>query len=280
MKEKERGMTEVYKKLLGCLEAVRKHTDFEPETALVLGSGLGDFADNIEVEGELSYKDIPGFPVSTAPGHAGKFIYGRLGSRKIICMKGRVHFYEGYALEDVVLPVRLMHLMGAKILVLTNASGGINENFKPGDFMLMTDHISSFAVNPLIGPNVEELGVRFPDMSEVYNHELNDKVRAAAKELGIDLKEGVYVQTTGPSYESPAEIQMFKLLGADAVGMSTVVEAIAANHAGMKICGISCVANLAAGIAKHKLTEEEVLEAGAAAAPRFKELLIKAIGSF
>ena len=271
-------MGEVFEKLKGCYDEVRKITGFEPEIALVLGSGLGDFADNIEVEGEIDYKDIPGFPVSTAPGHAGKFIYGRLGDKKIICMKGRVHYYEGYPLSDVVLPVRLMGMLGAKVLILTNASGGINEDFKPGDFMLMTDHISSFAVNPLIGPNIGELGVRFPDMSEVYNHELNDKIRTAAKALGIDLKEGVYVQTTGPSYESPAEIRMFKTLGADAVGMSTVVEAIAANHAGMKICGISCIANLAAGIARHKLTEEEVREAGAAAAPRFKELLIRFIG--
>lgn len=273
-------MNEVYKKLKDCYDEVRKITDFEPEIALVLGSGLGDFADNIEVEGEIGYKDIPGFPVSTAPGHAGKFIYGKLGNKKIICMKGRVHYYEGYPLSDVVLPVRLMRLMGAKILVLTNASGGISDGFKPGDFMLITDHISSFAVNPLIGQNIDELGVRFPDMSEVYNKDLCDRIRGAAKALDIDLKEGVYIQTTGPSYESPAEIRMFKTLGADAVGMSTVVEAIAANHAGYKICGISCVANLAAGIAKHKLTEEEVLEAGAAAAPKFKELLIKSIGEF
>ena len=271
-------MSEVFEKVKGCCEEVRRITDFEPEIALVLGSGLGDFADNIDVEGEIAYKDISGFPVSTAPGHAGKFIYGRIGDKKIICMKGRVHYYEGYSISDVVLPARLMKMLGAKVLILTNASGGINENFKPGDFMLITDHISSFAVNPLRGPNIGELGVRFPDMSEIYNHELNDKIRAAAKELGIDLKEGVYLQTTGPSYESPAEIRMFKTLEADAVGMSTVVEAIAANHAGMKICGISCVTNLAAGIADYKLTEEEVLEAGAAAAPRFKELLIKFIG--
>ncbi|MCR5626213.1 MAG: purine-nucleoside phosphorylase [Lachnospiraceae bacterium] len=270
----------IYDKVKNCYEAVRKITDFEPEIALVLGSGLGDFADNIEVEGEISYSDIPDFPVSTAPGHAGKFVYGRLGDKKIICMKGRVHYYEGYPVTDVVLPHRLMRMMGAKVLFLTNASGGINENFTAGDFMMITDHISSLAPNPLIGPNIAEFGVRFPDMSHVYDPALNETIKASAGALGIALKEGVYIQTTGPSYESPAEIQMFKKWGADAVGMSTVVEAIAGNHMGMRVCGISCVSNLAAGIAKHKLTEEEVLEAGAKAAPKFKELVIRSIKDF
>ncbi len=267
----------VFEKVKRCYDDIRKKTDFEPEIALVLGSGLGDFADNIEVQGVIDYKDIEGFPVSTAPGHAGQFIYGTLGGKKLICMKGRIHYYEGYPITDVVLPLRIMKLMGAKVLFLTNASGGINPSFKAGDFMLMTDHISSFVPNPLVGPNISEFGVRFPDMSFVYDPEFCDLVRNTAKESGIDLKEGVYVQTTGPSYESPAEIQMFKSLGADAVGMSTVVEAIAANHAGMRVVGISCVANLAAGISEHKLTEEEVLEAGKSAAPKFKELIIRTI---
>ncbi|MBQ9549399.1 MAG: purine-nucleoside phosphorylase [Lachnospiraceae bacterium] len=270
----------VYEKIKKCYEAIRRKTDFQPEIALVLGSGLGDFADNIEVKGVIDYKDIDGFPVSTAPGHAGQFIYGTLGGKNIICMKGRIHYYEGYPITDVVLPARLMKLMGAKILFLTNASGGINPDFKAGDFMLMTGHISSFVPNPLIGPNIPELGVRFPDMSFVYDPELNAVVRSKAEEAGIDLKEGVYIQTTGPSYESPAEIRMFKNMGADAVGMSTVVEAIAAHHAGMRVVAVSCIANLAAGISEHKLTEEEVLEAGEKAAPRFKELVINSIKGF
>ena len=274
------GENAVYEKVKRCLAEVRKITDFEPEIALTLGSGLGDFADNIEVEGVINYSDIEGFPVSTAPGHAGQFIYGTLGGKKIICMKGRVHYYEGYPVTDVVLPARLMKLMGAKILFLTNASGGINPAFKAGDFMLLTDHISSFAPNPLIGPNINEFGVRFPDMTHVYDVELSDIIRKTASEDGIDLKEGVYLQTTGPSYESPAEIQMFKKFGADAVGMSTVVEAIAAHHAGLRVVAVSCISNMAAGISPTLLTEEEVLEAGRAAAPMFKKLVIDSIQKF
>ncbi len=270
----------VYEKVKRCYDDIRRKTDFEPEVALVLGSGLGDFADNIEVEGVIDYKDIDGFPVSTAPGHAGQLIYGTLGEKKIICMKGRVHYYEGYPITDVVLPARLMKLMGAKILFLTNASGGINPSFRAGDFMMLTGHISSFVPNPLIGPNIMEFGVRFPDMTYVYDPALNDILRTTAKEVGINLKEGVYIQTTGPSYESPAEIRMFKSMGADAVGMSTVVEAIAAHHARMRVVAVSCIANLAAGISEHPLTEEEVLEAGVNAAPKFKELLISAIKRF
>ena len=269
-----------YEKLQKCLEYVRTVTDFKPQIALILGSGLGDYAKKMDVVCEIPYKDIPGFPVSTAPGHDGRFIFGEVAGKKLVCMKGRVHYYEGYDISDVVLPTRLMRLLGAEILFLTNASGGINGNFKPGDFMLVKDHISVFAPNPLIGPNIDELGVRFPDMSHVYDRELGDKIRETAKELSIDLKEGNYVQLTGPSYESPAEIQMLKNLGADAVGMSTVVEAIAGNHMGFRICCISCVCNLAAGIADHELTSEEVIEAGKAAAPLFEKLVSRSIEVF
>ncbi len=273
-------MNKVYEKLEKCLKNVRKFTDFEPEIALVLGSGLGDYARNMEVEAEVSYSDIEGFPVSTAPGHDGRFIFGRVGDKKVVCMKGRIHYYEGYDISDVVLPTRLLYMMGARTLFLTNASGGINSAFNAGDFMLVKDHISSFAPNPLIGPNIEELGVRFPDMSHVYDEGLNNKIKDCALKLGIDLKEGVYIQTTGPSYESPTEVQMFKKLGADAVGMSTVVEAIAARHCGFKICCISCVCNLAAGIADHELTGEEVIAAGEKAAPLFEKLVTSSIESF
>ena len=218
----------VYEKLLKCKEAVRKVTDFEPDVALVLGSGLGAFAENIKIETEISYSDIPGFPVSTVPGHAGKFIFGYLGDKKIVCMKGRIHFYEGYDISDVVLPARLMKMLGAKILFLTNAAGGIGDGFGAGDLMLITDHVSIFAPNPLIGQNLDELGPRFPDMSGVYKKDLQDVIRTVAKENGIKLQEGVYCQCTGPSFESPAEIQLLKKLGVSAVGMSTVNEAIAA----------------------------------------------------
>ncbi len=269
-----------YEKLLNCLEYVRSVTDFKPQIALVLGSGLGDYARNMEVVCEIPYSDIPGFPVSTAPGHDGRFIFGEVAGKKLVCMKGRVHYYEGYDISDVVLPARLMKLLGAEILFLTNASGGIREDFSPGDFMLVKDHISLFVPNPLRGANIDELGVRFPDMSHVYDEELREKIRTSAAELSIDLKEGIYVQLKGPSYESPTEIQMLKKLGADAVGMSTVVEAIAGNHAGFRICCISCVCNLAAGIADHELTGEEVIEAGKAAAPLFEKLVTRSIEVF
>ncbi|MBQ1487202.1 MAG: purine-nucleoside phosphorylase [Lachnospiraceae bacterium] len=270
-------MNAQYEKLQKCLADVRAKTDFVPKIGLVLGSGLGNFADNIEVISTVSYEEIEGFPVSTVSGHEGKYIFGMLGGVPIVCMKGRVHYYEGYSVSDAVLPIRLMGLMGAEILFLTNASGGINSAFQAGDFMLITDHISSFAPNPLIGPNIEELGTRFPDMSHVYNPELNAVIEKAAEKCGIDLKKGVYVQTTGPSFESPAEIKMFKTLGADAVGMSTVIEAIAANHMGLKVCGISCICNLAAGISPRPLTHEEVKEAGLKAAPLFAKLITESI---
>ncbi len=270
----------VYEKLLKCKEAVRKVTDFEPDVALVLGSGLGAFAENIKIETEISYSDIPGFPVSTVPGHAGKFIFGYLGDKKIVCMKGRIHFYEGYDISDVVLPARLMKMLGAKILFLTNAAGGIGDGFGAGDLMLITDHVSIFAPNPLIGQNLDELGPRFPDMSGVYKKDLQDVIRAVAKENGIKLQEGVYCQCTGPSFESPAEIQLLKKLGVSAVGMSTVNEAIAANHMGMRICGVSCISNLAAGLSDQPLCHEEVQEAADKAAPLFTKLVSESIKRF
>lgn len=273
-------LSKIYDKIEDCLKSIRKVTDFVPRVAIVLGSGLGDYADGIRVVAEIDYKDIKGFPVSTVPGHAGKFIFGYVDDVPVVCMKGRVHYYEGYDISDVVLPARLMHLMGAEILFLTNASGGINKSFSAGTLMMITDHISTFVPNPLIGPNLDELGTRFPDMSHVYDAELQDKIRAAAKENGIDLREGVYIQFTGPSFESPAEIRMVSVLGADAVGMSTVVEAIAANHCGMRICGVSCVCNLAAGISPTPLTHDEVQQAANEAAPKFKKLLTASVKKF
>lgn len=270
----------IYEKLQKCVEAVRSKTDFVPDVALVLGSGLGGFAENIKIETEISYSEIPGFPVSTVPGHAGKFIFGYLDNVKVVCMKGRVHFYEGYQISDVVLPARLMKMLGAKILFLTNAAGGLGEGFNAGDLMLITDHISIFAPNPLIGPNVDELGPRFADMSNVYDKDLQDVIRKTAKDNGIDLKEGVYCQLTGPSFESPAEIRLLGKLGVSAVGMSTVNEAIAANHMGMRICGVSCISNLAAGISETPLCHEEVQEAADKAAPLFTKLVKESIKGF
>ena len=273
-------MNQIYKKVVDCYESIKERIPFQPKVALVLGSGLGNYADSMDVKAEISYSEIKDFPVSTVPGHAGKFIFGYVGEVPVVCMKGRVHYYEGYPISDVVLPTRLMKMMGAGILFLTNASGGINTSFGAGDFMLIRDHISCFAPNPLIGQNVDEFGVRFPDMSTVYDRELQDKIRKAAKDNEINLKEGIYAQLTGPSFESPAEIRMLRTLGADAVGMSTVVEAITANHMGMRICGISCVSNLAAGLSDSPLTHEEVQEAADKAAPLFKKLITESIVSF
>lgn len=269
-----------YEKLKKCESCIRHITDFIPKVAIVLGSGLGDYADTICVETQVPYGDIENFPVSTVPGHDGRFIFGYVGDVPVVCMKGRVHYYEGYDISDVVLPIRLMKLLGAEILFLTNASGGVNTSFHAGDLMLITDHISCFAPNPLIGPNVEELGTRFPDMTQVYDPELQEIIRRTAKEQGIYLQQGVYAQLTGPSYETPAEIRMLRTLGCDAVGMSTAVEAVAAAHMGMRICGISCVCNLAAGMAPAPLSHREVQAAADEAAPRFKQLVTQSVEKF
>ncbi len=273
-------MNQAYEKLLNCYESCKSKVDFVPKVALVLGSGLGDFADTIRQEAVLDYGDIEGFPQSTVEGHQGRFIFGYVKDVPVVCMQGRVHYYEGYPMNDVVLPVRLMKLMGANVLFLTNASGGINPAFHAGSLMLLKDHVSIFAPNPLIGANIEELGTRFPDMSHVYDEELQEIIRSTAKENDIELFEGIYAQLTGPSFESPAEIQLLHKLGVSAVGMSTVVEAIAANHMGMKICGVSCVSNLAAGMNSAPLTHEEVQEAANAVAPKFEKLLVESITKF
>lgn len=271
-------MNKTEEKLMKCFNSVREKTDFVPDVALVLGSGLGAFADErVEIETAVNYSDIEGFPLSTVPGHKGRFVFGRVGDVKVAVMQGRVHFYEGYSMTDVVLPTRVLRLMGAKALMLTNASGGINKDFDAGDFMLIRDHISLFIRNPLIGENIESLGTRFPDMSHVYDEELCGAITETAAALGIPLKEGVYCQLTGPSFETPAEIRSLGAMGVDAVGMSTVIEAIAARHMGMRVCGISCVSNKAAGISKTPLTHEEVQETANKAAPLFKALVTESI---
>lgn len=270
-------MNKTYEKLLSCLECVRRKTDFKPDVGLILGSGLGALAEQVENPIIIDYGDIAGFPVSTVPGHQGRFVMGLLGGVKVIVMQGRVHYYEGYSTDDIVLPTRLMGLLGIKALFLTNASGGIAPDLNPGDFMLITDHVLSFFPNPLIGENIDELGPRFPDMTNVYDSELCDIIRSTADELKIPLREGVYAQLTGPSFETPAEIRMFGSLGISAVGMSTACEAVAARHMGIRVCGISCVCNKAAGISKNPLSHKEVMDASNKAAPLFKQLITSSI---
>ncbi len=269
-------MSKAYERLQKCYECFKSKISFVPDIALILGSGLGDYADTIKQEAVLEYKDIEGFPVSTVAGHKGRFVFGYVGDVKVVVMQGRVHYYEGYSMEDVVLPVRLMKLMGAKVLFLTNASGGVNFDYSAGDFMLISDQIC-MAPSPLIGENLDELGPRFPDMSNIYDRELRKTVRDTAASLGIKLQEGVYIQLTGPNYESPAEIRMVRTLGADAVGMSTACEAIAANHCGLKTVGISCVSNLACGMTDKPLSHAEVQETADKAAPLFRQLVTESI---
>lgn len=270
-------MGKILDKVNKCMECIRSKTDFVPKVALVLGSGLGDLAEQIDIVCSIDYSEIAGFPMSTVAGHKGRFVFGYIGATPVVIMQGRVHYYEGYSMEEVVLPIRLMHAMGAETLFLTNAAGGLGDGYQCGDLMLITDHIACFVPNPLIGENDEAMGTRFPDMSEVYNKELQELILKAGEELDISMKQGVYVQLTGPSYETPAEIHMCKILGASAVGMSTAVEAIAANHMQMNICGISFISNLAAGINETPLCHEEVKAAADAVAPKFQALVKLAI---
>ncbi len=268
--------SEEYNRILRVESYVKKVAGaFRPKVAVVLGSGLGNYGESESVTSkfELPYSEIPGFPVSTVPGHAGKFIFSSIEGVSVVLMQGRVHMYEGYSAADTVLPIRVLRMLGVSTLILTNAAGGMNPDFHPGDFMLIRDHISSFVPSPLRGANLEELGDRFPDMTEVYSRDLIAIAKETATSLGIALQEGVYLQTPGPQYETPAEIRMMTLLGADAVGMSTVCEAIAAHHMGMRICGISCITNLAAGLNETALSHAEVQEAAGHVEQRFQRLM-------
>lgn len=270
-------MAKVYERLKNCYESIREQIPLQPKVALVLGSGLGDYADGIRIVSTLDYHDIAGFPVSTVSGHKGRFVFGYVGNVPVVIMQGRVHFYEGYPMEEVVLPIRLMKMMGAEILFLTNAAGGVNYNFHAGDFMMITGQIASFVPSPLIGPNVEELGERFPDMSHIYDENLSQILREVSHDLKILLQEGTYLQLTGPNFESPQEVKMCRILGADAVGMSTACEAVAGNHMKMRICGISCISNMACGMTEQPLSHIEVKETADQVAPKFKKLITEAI---
>lgn len=270
-------MNPVSEKLSKCYASIRDRIPFRPRVALVLGSGLGDYGEEIRIESVLEYKEIEGFPVSTVQGHKGRFLFGYVENVPVVIMQGRVHYYEGYSMTDVVLPIRLMKFMGAEVLFLTNAAGGVNYDFRAGDFMLIRDQIASFVPSPLIGTNLDELGPRFCDMSEVYDKDLRDIIRQTAEELEVPLKEGVYVQLGGPNFETPAEVKMCRILGGDAVGMSTACEGIAANHMGMKICGISCISNLACGMSDEPLSHKEVQETADRVAPLFKKLITASV---
>ncbi len=273
-------MSQTYALLEKWVRTVREKTDFLPEIGIVLGSGLGDFARQVEKSAEISYDSLPDFPVSTVAGHAGKLIFGYVRSVPVVVMQGRVHYYEGYSMEQVVAPIRLMGMLGAKKLLLTNAAGGVNTDFTPGDLMVITDHISAFVPSPLRGENPEALGPRFPDMSRVYDEEMRRAVLTAGETLGQPLRQGVYLQWQGPNYETPAEIRMFRTLGADAVGMSTVCEAIAARHMGLRVCAISCITNMACGILPQPLSHEEVQQTADRVKDKFQALVLESLEAF
>lgn len=259
------------------VEYIKTKIDFTPEIAIILGSGLGELGESIENPVYIDYSEIDGFPVSTAPGHKGRFIFGSLEGKKAVCMQGRFHFYEGWKMDEIALPVRVMKKLGAKYLFVTNAAGGINKDFVPGDIMMITDHINFMGTNVLIGKNDDSIGTRFPDMSYAYNPDMRNLALSCADRLNIDIKNGVYIACTGPSYETPAEIRAFRILGADAVGMSTVPEVIAANHCGFKVLAFSLITNMAAGILDQPLSEEEVLETGARKAKEMQKLIREVI---
>ncbi|KAL4488324.1 hypothetical protein ABPG72_019174 [Tetrahymena utriculariae] len=266
-------MTSVYDNAVEAANLIKTKTTLVPEIAVILGSGLGEFADEIEEKIYISYEEIPHFKKSTVHGHAGKLVIGKVGGKVVICMQGRYHYYEGHTMQEVVFPIRVFKILGVTKMVVTNASGGISKMLQNGDLMIIRDHINYMGNNPLIGANDERFGPRFPDMSEIYNKKLSNVVAEHMKKLGLGVKTGIYIAFTGPSYESPAEIQMAKQMGADAVGMSTVPECITANHMGIKVVGISCVTNMASGVSENRLTHDEVCETAGLMRETFKKLL-------
>lgn len=242
------------------VEFIKTKINYKPEIGIILGSGLGDFADNIDNSIEINYADIPGFPQSTVVGHSGKLIFGDLEGKKVVAMKGRIHFYEGQGIDKTVYPTKVLCELGIKNLIVTNAAGGVNEGFKPSDIMIIRDHINFTGVNPLIGPNEDAKGPRFLDMTEAYSKDLRKIAKEVAKDVNLDVKEGVYMWFTGPCYETPSEVKLARILGADSVGMSTVPEVIIARHRGVGVLGFSCITNMAAGILDKPLDHKEVIE--------------------
>ena len=256
---------------------LRSRSDVEVRTALVLGSGLGAFADQLEDAEAVPYGEIPGFARPTVEGHAGRLVLGHVGGTGVAVMQGRFHFYEGYTLEEVTFPIRVLGLLGAKSLVLTNAAGGLNNSYEQGALVLISDHLNLMGTNPLLGRNDSRFGPRFPDMTEVYDREYQEAAISEAREMGLELRRGTYAALTGPSYETPAEIRMLRLLGADAVGMSTVPEALVARHMGLRVLGLSCITNMAAGVLDKPINHEEVIETGERVRETFAELLRRVI---
>lgn len=268
-----RASANLYARAEQAANTIRSRTSLEPRVAVVLGSGLGDFANEFQNSVAIPYAEIPEFPTSTAEGHAGRLVIGKVSDVPVLAMQGRVHYYEGYSLEQVTFPVRTFGLLGIKTLVLTNAAGGINNDLSQGALMVISDHLNLMGVNPLRGPNDARLGPRFPDMTEVYSRDLQQRAVAEANAMGLNLRRGVYAGLAGPSYETPAEIHMLRGLGADAVGMSTVPEAIVARHMGMQVLGISCITNMAAGMSDQVIHHEEVMETGRRVRDIFARLL-------
>jgi len=271
--------TGLYERAEHAARVIRSRISVEPRIALVLGSGLGEFADDFEEAVGIPYEEIPGFVRSTAQGHAGRLVIGKIDSVPVLAMQGRVHYYEGYSLEEVTFPVRTFGLLGVKTLVLTNAAGGINVQLTQGALMVISDHLNLMGVNPLRGPNDERFGPRFPDMSAVYSPELQELVIDEARASGVEVRRGMYGALSGPSYETPAEIHLLRNLGADAVGMSTVPEAIVARHMGLEVLGISCITNMAAGISDEPINHEEVMATGNRVRETFAELLRRVISA-
>lgn len=260
-------------------EYIESKVNNMPTKAIILGSGLGELAEDVKNPIYLNYTDIPSFPSSTAPGHKGRLVIGELEGENVLLMQGRFHYYEGYSMDVVVFPVRVMKLLGITDLIVTNAAGGVNKSYTPGDLMLISDHLSMFCNNPLIGKNYSDFGPRFNDMSDPYSKASREKIHLLAKESGLELKEGIYAYMSGPSYESPAEIRALRTLGADAVGMSTVPEVITAVHAGIRVIGISCITNMAAGILDQPLDGDEVIETGQKVKAKFSNLIVNILKS-
>lgn len=256
------------------LDYLEMFTDgFTPEIGLVLGSGLGDLADEFSMY-SIPYEKIPGFSKSTVPGHKGNLVFGEIQGRKVVMMQGRNHYYEGHSMQEITYPIKVMKKLGVKTVIITNAAGAVNKSYRPGDFMVLTDHINFMGINPLVGENDDTLGERFPDMSEIYDKNLIKRADTASHILRIELKHGVYVATSGPTYETPAEVKMFRYMGGDAVGMSTVPEATVAHYCGMRVLGISCISNFASGVSSNKLSHDDVIRITNKVKPQFREFLM------